>query len=69
MTEERPRPIRVSIDLDPELYAELVAWTIEATPRAGYRTRIPTAVVVRTCIQLLMTWEELEKAVIAELQG
>lgn len=59
--------IRVSLDLDLDLYRQLTEWAAEATPRAGYRTRIPTAVVVRTCVQLLMTWELLQNAVVEEL--
>lgn len=67
MTDEQPKPIRLSVDLDHDLYAQLIEWTTEATPQAGYRTRIPMSVAVRTCIQLLVSWETLQKAVIDEL--
>lgn len=59
--------IRVSLDLEPELYRQLVSWCLTATPRAGYRTKIPTAVVARTCVQLLMTCEKLQDAVVEKL--
>lgn len=61
------RPIRVSLDLDPQLYAQLIQWATEATPKAGYRTKIPTSVVLRTCVELLITWNALQEAVITEL--
>lgn len=61
------KPIRVSLDLDHDLYVQLTKWTAEAASKAGYRTRIPISVALRTCVQLLTTWDALQDAVVTQL--
>jgi hypothetical protein len=59
--------IRVSLDLDREGYATLAQFAADATEKVGYKTRVPLAVVLRTCVSLLGTWDALQDAVILEL--
>jgi hypothetical protein len=46
----KPRPVRITVDLTPELYRKLTRWTAEATDELG-AVKLPLADVVRAFIR------------------
>lgn len=65
----RSKPVRITVDLTPELYRQLNRWTGEAAEEID-ATKLPIAEVVRACIRALNDPEadEVRAAVIKKLR-
>lgn len=64
---ERVRPIKVSLELAPELHAEFVRWCMDAARELG-RGRVNSTEPLRVLVRRLLADEELSRVVMEALR-
>lgn len=64
---QRVRPVKVSLELAPELHAELTRWCLDAARQLG-RGRVNSTEPLRALLRRLLDDEQLSAEVVAELR-
>lgn len=66
-TAVRSKPVRITVDLAPDLYKQLTRWAAETALEVD-RPRLPQAEVIRACIRALTDDPDVREAVLRELR-
>ncbi len=64
---DRVRPVKVSLELAPELHADLTRWCLDAAGKLG-RGRVNSTEPLRILVRRLLTDEHLQREVLAALR-
>lgn len=67
-TAVRSKPVRITVDLAPDLYKQLTRWAGETALELD-RPRLPQAEVIRACIRALTDDPDVREAVLKELRA
>jgi hypothetical protein len=65
---QRTKPVRMTLDLAPDLHARFARWCTETAPKLGERANLPGVEVVRLLLGRLLADEDLQRSVIEDLR-
>lgn len=63
----RAKPVRMTLDLSPDLHARFAQWCVETAPDLG-RANLPGVEVVRQLLARLLDDEAMQRSVIDDLR-